>query len=110
MFGWNQLRNRRYEHSTHRRLRHGPLLLVDVYVLQVIYNVLIVVILKIGSANIMWMASTVIVPLNNVVFRCREQMKSLLRSPRKIRVGKSCVSYKLEIESRSRSILMICLD
>ena len=35
---------------------------------NVIYNVLIVVILKIGSANIMWMASTVIVPLSNVVF------------------------------------------
>jgi hypothetical protein len=35
---------------------------------NVVYNVLIVVILKIGSANIMWMASTVIVPLSNVVF------------------------------------------
>lgn len=35
---------------------------------NIIYNVLIVVILKIGSANIMWMASTVIVPLSNVVF------------------------------------------
>jgi hypothetical protein len=35
---------------------------------NVVYNVLIVVILKLGSANIMWMASTVIVPLSNVVF------------------------------------------
>lgn len=32
------------------------------------YNVLIVVILKYGSSNILWMSSTVIVPLSNVAF------------------------------------------
>lgn len=35
---------------------------------NVFFNILIIVILKHGSANIMWMASTVIVPLSNVVF------------------------------------------
>jgi hypothetical protein len=35
---------------------------------NVVFNVLIIVILKHGSANIMWMASTVIVPLSNVAF------------------------------------------
>jgi uncharacterized membrane protein len=35
---------------------------------NLIYNILIVVILKYGSANILWMASTVIVPLSNVAF------------------------------------------
>ena len=35
---------------------------------NVVFNILIVVILKHGSANIMWMASTVIVPLSNVAF------------------------------------------
>jgi hypothetical protein len=35
---------------------------------NVIYNLLMVVILKHGSANILWMASTVIVPLSNVAF------------------------------------------
>ena len=42
---------------------------VPVYlVLNVIYNLLMVVILKKGSANILWLASTVIVPLSNVAF------------------------------------------
>lgn len=42
---------------------------VTVYLFfNVIFNILIVVILKHGSANIMWMASTVIVPLSNVAF------------------------------------------
>jgi hypothetical protein len=35
---------------------------------NVVYNVLIVVVLKYGSSNILWMASTVIVPLSNVAF------------------------------------------
>jgi uncharacterized membrane protein len=35
---------------------------------NLIFNVLIIVILKHGSANIMWMASTVIVPLSNIAF------------------------------------------
>ncbi|CAM9445350.1 unnamed protein product, partial [Ectocarpus fasciculatus] len=42
---------------------------VNVYIFfNVVFNVLIIVILKHGSANIMWMASTVIVPLSNVAF------------------------------------------
>jgi uncharacterized membrane protein len=44
-------------------------LFVSVYLgFNIVYNVLIVVILKYGSANILWMASTVIVPLSNVAF------------------------------------------
>lgn len=44
-------------------------LFVSLYLLfNVLYNFLIVIILKYGSANILWLASTVIVPLSNVVF------------------------------------------
>lgn len=44
-------------------------LFVSLYLgFNIIYNILIVVILKHGSANILWMASTVIVPLSNVAF------------------------------------------
>jgi len=35
---------------------------------NVIYNVLIVVILKHGSSNILWLSSTIIVPLSNLAF------------------------------------------
>lgn len=35
---------------------------------NIVFNVLIILILKHGSANIMWMASTIIVPLSNVAF------------------------------------------
>jgi hypothetical protein len=42
---------------------------VSIYLaFNVVYNLLMVVILKEGSANILWMASTVIVPLSNVAF------------------------------------------
>jgi hypothetical protein len=44
-------------------------LYVTLYIFfNVIFNFLIVTILKHGSANILWMASTVIVPLSNVAF------------------------------------------
>lgn len=44
-------------------------LFVSIYlVFNVVFNILIVIILKIGSSNIMYMASTVIVPLSNVAF------------------------------------------
>ena len=44
-------------------------LYVNLYLaFNVIYNILIIVILKHGSANILWMASTVIVPLSNIAF------------------------------------------
>lgn len=46
----------------------GPLYVTLYLFFNIIYNILIVVILKHGSANIMWMASTVIVPLSNVAF------------------------------------------
>lgn len=46
----------------------APLFVNAYLAFNVIYNFLIVVILKHGSANIMWMASTVIVPLSNVAF------------------------------------------
>ena len=44
-------------------------LYVNLYlILNIVYNLLIVIILKHGSANIMWMASTVIVPMSNFAF------------------------------------------
>jgi uncharacterized membrane protein len=46
----------------------APLFVNTYLFFNVIYNFLIVVILKLGSANILYMASTVIVPLSNVVF------------------------------------------
>jgi hypothetical protein len=42
---------------------------VSIYLaFNAVYNLLIVIILKEGSANILWMTSTVIVPLSNVAF------------------------------------------
>ena len=35
---------------------------------NLVYNILMIVILKHGSANILWLASTIIVPLSNVAF------------------------------------------
>ena len=35
---------------------------------NLVYNILMIVILKIGSANILWLASTAIVPVSNVAF------------------------------------------
>lgn len=46
----------------------APLFVTIYLFFNVVFNFLIVVILKLGSANIMWMASTVIVPLSNVAF------------------------------------------
>ena len=46
----------------------APLYVTTYLLFNVVFNILIVVILKHGSANIMWMASTVIVPLSNVAF------------------------------------------
>lgn len=46
----------------------APMFVTLFLVFNVVYNYLIVVILKLGSANILWMASTVIVPLSNVAF------------------------------------------
>lgn len=46
----------------------APVYVTTFLFFNVVFNILIVVILKHGSANIMWMASTVIVPLSNVVF------------------------------------------
>lgn len=46
----------------------APLYVSTYLVFNIVFNILIVVILKHGSANIMWMASTVIVPLSNLAF------------------------------------------
>jgi len=43
--------------------------LVNLYILfNVLYNILIIMILKYGSANLLWLAMTIIVPLSNVAF------------------------------------------
>jgi uncharacterized membrane protein len=46
----------------------APLFVNTYLFFNIIYNFLVVVILKLGSANILYMSSTVIVPLSNVVF------------------------------------------
>ena len=46
----------------------APLFVTTYLGFNIVFNILIVVILKHGSANILWMASTVIVPLSNVAF------------------------------------------
>eukprot|EP01041_Mallomonas_annulata_P000990 gene990-1938_t len=46
----------------------GPIFVTTFLCFNVAYNLLIIVVLKHGSANILWMASTVIVPLSNVAF------------------------------------------
>ena len=46
----------------------APLYVTTYLFFNIIYNILIVVILKHGSANILFMACTVIVPLSNVAF------------------------------------------
>jgi drug/metabolite transporter (DMT)-like permease len=44
-------------------------LYVNLYLFfNVIYNILIVVVLKYGSSNILWLSSTIIVPLSNIAF------------------------------------------
>lgn len=47
---------------------YGPFYVNTYLFFNVVYNFLIVVVLKHGSANILWMASTVIVPVSNIVF------------------------------------------
>lgn len=46
----------------------APFFVTTYLFFNVVYNFLIVIILKYGSANILYLASTVIVPLSNVVF------------------------------------------
>lgn len=46
----------------------APFFVTTYLFFNVVYNFLIVIILKYGSANILFLASTVIVPLSNVVF------------------------------------------
>ncbi|PRP72790.1 Drug/Metabolite Transporter (DMT) Superfamily [Planoprotostelium fungivorum] len=48
---------------------HLAPVLVNLYILfNVLYNILIIMILKYGSANLLWLAMTIIVPLSNVTF------------------------------------------
>ena len=46
----------------------APLFVTSYLFFNVVYNFLIVIILKYGSANILFLSSTVIVPISNVVF------------------------------------------
>jgi hypothetical protein len=34
------------------------------------YNILIILILKYGSSNLLWLAMTIVVPMSNIAFRC----------------------------------------
>jgi len=46
----------------------GPFFVWVYIAFNLVYNILIIVILKYGSANILWLSSTVIVPLANLAF------------------------------------------
>jgi drug/metabolite transporter (DMT)-like permease len=46
----------------------APYYVTAYLIVNVVYNLLMVLVLKLGSANILWMASTIIVPVGNVVF------------------------------------------
>ena len=46
----------------------GPFYVWVYIAFNLVYNILIIVILKYGSANILWLSSTVIVPLSNLAF------------------------------------------
>mmetsp|Transcript_34580 Transcript_34580/g.35256 ORF Transcript_34580/g.35256 Transcript_34580/m.35256 type:complete len:540 (-) Transcript_34580:267-1886(-) len=48
--------------------RMGPYFVSAFFFFNVAYNLLIIIILKHGSANVLWLCSTVIVPLSNVAF------------------------------------------
>jgi len=49
----------------------APLLVTLYLAFNLTYNVLIIMILKFGSANIMFMGSTALVPLTNALFACQ---------------------------------------
>jgi len=49
----------------------APLLVTLYLAFNLVYNVLIIMILKFGSANIMFMGSTALVPLTNALFACQ---------------------------------------
>jgi len=77
---WNGVRCYTGQDSIlHSYYDHGQLVIVDqckeaplfvnLYVaFNVLYNILIIMILKYGSANILWLAMTIMVPLGNVAF------------------------------------------
>ncbi|KAG5184764.1 hypothetical protein JKP88DRAFT_313973 [Tribonema minus] len=53
-------------HMDHCEL--APLFVTTYLVFNIAYNVVLIVILKYGSANVLWLASTVMVPIGNVAF------------------------------------------
>uniref|UniRef100_A0AAV1UY18 Drug/Metabolite Transporter (DMT) Superfamily n=1 Tax=Peronospora matthiolae TaxID=2874970 RepID=A0AAV1UY18_9STRA len=56
-------------HGTHKDNCDKATIYVTAYLLfNVAYNLLIILILKFGSANILWLAMTIMVPLGNVAF------------------------------------------
>ncbi|CAI5742314.1 unnamed protein product [Hyaloperonospora brassicae] len=56
-------------HGAHEDDCEKATLYVTAYLLfNVVYNLLIILILKFGSANILWLAMTIMVPLGNVAF------------------------------------------
>eukprot|EP01117_Protostelium_nocturnum_P017644 TRINITY_DN7214_c0_g1_i1.p1 TRINITY_DN7214_c0_g1~~TRINITY_DN7214_c0_g1_i1.p1 ORF type:complete len:435 (+),score=129.10 TRINITY_DN7214_c0_g1_i1:105-1307(+) len=62
-FGVNSITGKNADHC-----EYGPLF-VNLYILfNVAYNILIIMILKYGSANLLWVAMTIIVPLSNITF------------------------------------------
>jgi hypothetical protein len=67
-FGVNSIAHGNYGGLPADDCSSAPLFVTTYLCFNIVFNILIVVILKHGSANIMWMASTVIVPLSNVAF------------------------------------------
>ena len=48
--------------------QNAPIYMTMYIIFNILFNIMTVVILKYGSANILWLASTMIVPLSNAVF------------------------------------------
>ena len=67
-FGINTITNGNLSGLPADDCANAPLFVTTYLCFNIVFKILIVVILKHGSANIMWMASTVIVPLSNVAF------------------------------------------
>jgi len=72
--GINSITEQYYDHGQLVVIHHckeAPLF-VNLYVaFNVLYNILIIMILKYGSANILWLAMTLMVPLGNAAFALR---------------------------------------
>jgi uncharacterized membrane protein len=66
--GENSITDNSYAHSGPDNCSTAPWFVSLYFFFNIGYNMLTILILKHGSANILWLASTIIVPLSNVAF------------------------------------------